>query len=176
MKCYVNEKYVWSNAYRQSEKWEELTGRAEQCVGVVWTQGGNWRVSVGEDNSRIWCERCELERKTTNMLDGRCEKKFECKREWSKEEWLCVIEVNGEHWWMHEKWRNFDDPWKMFPHIWCDSLRSDKCQERERGMNWIWCSRSKPCCGYDNHPGHHVRDWPQWPDALCWARCTSLFL
>ena len=44
------------------------------CVEVVWTHVENGRGPVGEKNSRIRCERCEVERKTMSGMDGRCEK------------------------------------------------------------------------------------------------------
>ena len=40
-----------------------------------WTHTDNGRGPVGEENSRIRCENCEVERKVTNGMDGQCEKK-----------------------------------------------------------------------------------------------------
>ena len=44
------------------------------CDQYVWTQGENGRGPVGEENSKIQCERCEVERKATNRMDGWNEK------------------------------------------------------------------------------------------------------
>ena len=35
----------------------------EECVEATWTHGGNGGGPVGEENGRIQCERCEVERK-----------------------------------------------------------------------------------------------------------------
>ena len=42
---------------------------------MVWRQGENG--PVGEENSRIRCERCEVERKAMNGMDGHFEKRAE---------------------------------------------------------------------------------------------------
>ena len=49
------------------------SSRAE-CVEVVWTHGKNGGVPVSEEKSRIQCERCEVEKKAMNEIDGWCEK------------------------------------------------------------------------------------------------------
>ena len=45
---------------------------------MAYTHGENGRGLISEENSRIQCERCEVQRKTTNGIDGRCEKSTEC--------------------------------------------------------------------------------------------------
>ena len=47
---------------------------------VVWIHGENGGESVDEENSKIWCEKCEIERKAINRMDGQCEKSIELKR------------------------------------------------------------------------------------------------
>ena len=46
-----------------------LAGRAEQCVEVVWTHGEN-RGGPVEENGRISCKRCKVERKAKNGMDS----------------------------------------------------------------------------------------------------------
>ena len=41
---------------------------------MVWTHEENEGGLVGEETSRIQCERCEVERKAKNGMNGRCEK------------------------------------------------------------------------------------------------------
>ena len=48
-----------------------------ECVEVAWIHGENGGGPVCEGNSRIQCERCEVERKATNDVDGQCEKSVE---------------------------------------------------------------------------------------------------
>ena len=47
------------------------------CVEVVWTHGENGRGLVGEENSKIQCERLEIEWKAMNGMDGLFEKSVE---------------------------------------------------------------------------------------------------
>ena len=54
---------------------ESRSSRAE-CVEVVWTRAENEGL-VGEGNSKIQCERFEVERKAKNGIDGQCEKSIE---------------------------------------------------------------------------------------------------
>ena len=42
-------------------------------VEVVWTRVGNGGRLFGEGNNWIRCERCEVERKAKNGMDGGCE-------------------------------------------------------------------------------------------------------
>ena len=44
---------------------------------MIWTHGENGGGPVGEENSRIQYERCEVERKAMNGMDGRYEKSIE---------------------------------------------------------------------------------------------------
>ena len=50
--------------------------RAE-CVEVVWKHRENGGGQVGEENSRIQCERCEVGRKGTKGMDGGYKKNVE---------------------------------------------------------------------------------------------------
>ena len=40
------------------------------CVEVIWIHGENGGGLVGEENSKIQYERCEVERKVTEWMDG----------------------------------------------------------------------------------------------------------
>ena len=51
--------------------------RRAECVEVVWTLGENGGGPICEENNRIRCERCEVERKAMNRMDGQCEKSVE---------------------------------------------------------------------------------------------------
>ena len=47
------------------------------CVEVIWTHGENGGGPVGEENSSIQYERCEVKRKAMNRMDGQCKKSVE---------------------------------------------------------------------------------------------------
>ena len=53
---------------------------------MVWIHGENGGGLFGEENSRMQCERCKVEGKAINRMDGWCEKNAKWKEcLWSKE-------------------------------------------------------------------------------------------
>ena len=55
----------------------ELGGQREQSVEVVWTHEEKGGGLIGEENSRIQCERCEFEKKDTKGMHRQCKKSAE---------------------------------------------------------------------------------------------------
>ena len=46
-----------------------------ECVEVIWTHAENRGGQVYEETNRILCEKCEVERKFMNVMEGWYEKK-----------------------------------------------------------------------------------------------------